>query len=221
MKILFIGNSYTYYNDMPKLFQKIAEENGKDVNVFSVTCGGHKLYEYADGDDEYTKQIDELIKTHQFDICILQEHSVLPIKDNELFIRGLTALADKLKPAAGAFMLYETWGRKTGSPTLGELSTTNKDMTYNLAREYERASHIINAKVSYVGLNFYDVYTGNEDIELYNEDMTHPSYEGSCLAALTHYYSIFGSYPQNTECLSLTDRERTVFKNTITQNLSV
>lgn len=73
MNILFIGNSYTYYNDMPKIFENLAIENQKDVCVFSVTCGGHKLYKYADGEDEYTRQIDELMKMHWFDVCFLQE----------------------------------------------------------------------------------------------------------------------------------------------------
>ncbi len=34
MKVLFIGNSYTYFNDMPKLFENLSRENGKDVQVF-------------------------------------------------------------------------------------------------------------------------------------------------------------------------------------------
>ena len=31
MRILFIGNSYTYYHDMPKLFDLLAKENGKQI----------------------------------------------------------------------------------------------------------------------------------------------------------------------------------------------
>ena len=33
MKILFIGNSYTYYNDLPAILKALAEENGKAVEV--------------------------------------------------------------------------------------------------------------------------------------------------------------------------------------------
>jgi len=29
MKVLFIGNSYTYFNGMPKLFENLSRENGK------------------------------------------------------------------------------------------------------------------------------------------------------------------------------------------------
>lgn len=221
MKVLFIGNSFTFFNDMPKMFENLARENGKDVRIFSVTCGGHKLCEYANGDDEYTRQIDELIKTHCFDICFLQEQSLTPITNYDLFIQGLTGLVDKLKPVVEKFILYETWGRKSGCPELEELATTNKDMTFNLADAYYNASQVINAQVSYVGLNFYDVYSQKKEIELYNEDMAHPSYTGSCLAVLTHYHKVFGSYPENTASISLTDIEMEILKNTVIKNLQV
>ena len=77
MNILFIGNSYTYVNDMPKLFETIAKDNGKDVNVFSVTKGGHKLHLYARENNEYTQKIDSLISENLFDICFFQEQSCL------------------------------------------------------------------------------------------------------------------------------------------------
>ena len=43
MKILFIGNSYTYFNDMPGLFEKECEKNGVTADVDSVTAGGYRL----------------------------------------------------------------------------------------------------------------------------------------------------------------------------------
>ena len=221
IKVLFIGNSYTFYHDMPKMFENIARENGKEVNAFSVTCGGHKLYQYVNDNDEYTRKIEELIKTHVFDICFLQEQSLLPVTNYELFLQGLTGLTNKLSPFVGKFVLYETWGRKSGCPDLNNLETTNKDMTFNLAKAYNNASQVVGAQVSHVGLNFYDVYSKNLQTELYCEDMSHPSYLGSCLAALTHYYTVFGSYPENTLSISLEDSEKEILKNTVIKNLSV
>ena len=52
MKILFIGNSYTYCNDLPMLVEKLARENGKDVETFSVTRGGRMLIQLADPEDD-------------------------------------------------------------------------------------------------------------------------------------------------------------------------
>lgn len=203
MKLLFIGNSYTYYNHMPEIFERLSNENGKEVQVYSVTCGGHKLYEYVDYEDEYTEKLGQLMEEHRFDVCVLQEHSTLPIVDYDLFVRGLKDLVEKLKPVTGQFVLYETWGRKEGHEFLAQNQMNNEEMTFQLAGAYEKASEIIGAKISYVGLKFYEIYTKYPEIELYNSDLTHPSYEGSCLAALTHYQTIFGELPGKTETLEL------------------
>ena len=50
------------------------------------------------------------------------------------------------------------------------------------------------------------------EIALYDPDMTHPSYAGSCLAALTHYYTLFGEYPENVDCLQLPEYQQEAFQ---------
>ena len=115
MNILFIGNSYTFYNNMPLLFEKLCVENGHDVVVNSVTHNGHKLYEFVDNNDQYTKQLDTLIEKKKFDICFLQENSTFCILDSDSFIDGVSRLIEKLSSYVGKFVLFETWGRKSGS----------------------------------------------------------------------------------------------------------
>lgn len=215
MNILFIGNSYTYVNDMPKLFETIAKDNRKDVNVFSVTKGGHKLHLYARENDEYTQKIDSLISENLFDICFFQEQSCLPVTDYELFAQGVTELAKRVKKSVKSFILYATWGRKEESEMLSELGISSSEMTDKLSIAYKEAAKLINAAVSPVGENFKKVYPECKDIELYDKDCSHPSYKGSCLAALTHYYTVFREFPENTSSLSLTDKEIDVFKKAV------
>jgi len=94
-------------------------------------------------------------------------------------------------------------------------------MTYDLANAYKNASELINADVSYVGLNFYDIYNNHKEIDLYDEDLSHPAYEGSCLAMLTHYTIVFNEFPENTNSLSLSDDIIEIFKNTINKKHNV
>ena len=56
-KILFIGNSFTYYSDVPAIFKEIADSAGKKVRVESVTQGSWNLSKFADEKDEYGKQV--------------------------------------------------------------------------------------------------------------------------------------------------------------------
>lgn len=215
MDILFIGNSYTYYNNMPLLFEKLCIQNGHEVMVNFVTHNGHKLYEFVDNNDQYTKQIDNLIEKQKFDICFLQENSTFCVLDSGSFMDGISRLVEKLRDSVNKFVLYETWGRKSGSEVLKKNKWTNESMTFEVAMAYERVSQALNIPISHVGLNFYDIYINHKEINLYNEDLSHPSYEGSCLAALTHYVTIFGEFPERTDELTLSSEVISIYRDVI------
>lgn len=72
---------------------------------------------------------------------------------------------------------------------------TNESMTQRLVAAYEAIGRECNMPVSAVGSAFYDVYTNHPEIELYNEDLSHPAVAGSYLAALCHYATVFGKSP--------------------------
>lgn len=203
MNVLFIGNSYTYYNDMPKLFETLCRENGKDVTAYSVTKGGRELRRYADSADETTKALDALLAEHSFDICFLQEQSTLPLRDYEAFAEGLGCVLERNGVRTARCILYATWGRKEGSHTLETYGWTNKSMSQLLDNAYSRAAEAFHLEVSRVGQRFYNVHSGNTGVDLYSEDLSHPSYYGSCLAALTHYHTVFCQLPCSMKSLAL------------------
>ena len=216
MELLFIGNSYTYYNDLPGLFQALARENGQEITCYSVTCGGRKLYEntYKE-EDEYARRIRELASTHRFWRVILQEHSLGPIVDYPLFTYGVTRLMEVLEKSADGFLLYETWGRGSGSPTLIEHGWTGKGMSERLAAAYRRLGAALSVPVSPVGENFQKVLAADPSVELYDPDRTHPSKAGSCLAALTHYRALFGVFPEKTASLELPAETLALFREIV------
>jgi len=93
-------------------------------------------------------------------------------------------------------VFYETWGRKAGHETLSTFDWTNETMTWKMAAAYAAIGEQLGVDVAYAGLAFYDVYTHHADtIELYNDDLTHPSYAGSYLAAATLFAKIFATDP--------------------------
>ena len=60
--VLFIGNSYTYYNDMPKgIFEPLARAAGLPIEVTAITAGGYALSQYADPRDPYGALVDEAL----------------------------------------------------------------------------------------------------------------------------------------------------------------
>ena len=39
-KVLFIGNSHTYFNDMPQMVKELANAAGEELHVTMLTKGG-------------------------------------------------------------------------------------------------------------------------------------------------------------------------------------
>lgn len=200
MNVLFIGNSYTYYNDLPALFETLCRANRQEVRVFSVTCGGRKLYENLDEfgmdlrtDDDYAARIGELAEDYEFDVLFLQEQSCLPILDPTAFRMGVMGLSSVI--GAWRTVLYATWGREAGSDTLTAHGWTHESMTADLQEAYADVAADCGFEISPVGLCFDAVKTAVPGAELYDPDKTHPSYMGSCVAALSHYKVVFGEMP--------------------------
>ncbi len=179
LNVLFVGNSYTYYNDMPEIyFKKVAEEAGCDVTVTAITKGGAYLYQYANQECEHGKLLRQKTSGQHYDVAVIQEQSVNPVKDEKSFLDGVhdvMALID-----ADCFVLYATWGRNVGSPILDELALTREEMTEKLSLAYNKAAKLYGMKVAEVGKTFLR-YEPRDD--LYDPDKSHPSAIGSTIAA--------------------------------------
>ena len=80
MRVLFLGNSHTYFHDMPTLFSRLCGCSGKQARVFSVTRGGRKLQENLRSEDECTRQLEAVLRENAIQVCFLQEHSVVLIR---------------------------------------------------------------------------------------------------------------------------------------------
>ena len=196
--VLFIGNSYTYYNQMPTaLFQVIAEHAGLSLDVESITKGGYTLQQHGDLTSVTGEQVAAALDgSKHYDFVILQEQSIRPAGETaELFYDAVRTFCGKIRAIGAQPVLYATWGRKTGAKPLEVRGWTNAVMTQRLAASYQAMGDELNVPVAHVGLAFRDVYTGDSGIELYNVDHTHPSYAGSYLAAMTLLAKIFGIDP--------------------------
>ena len=220
MKILFIGNSYTFYNDLPKLFQSLATENGRFVESREVLCGGRHLYDFLDRPDEYKAKLDAILDTESFNYAILQDHSVGAMIEPERFHDAVKRMKEKFGDRVKKIVLYATWGRKEGSATLAEHGWTRLGMTETIAREYRVCGADNGCIVSSVGECFADVMAHTDAIDLYNPDLTHPSYEGSCLAAIMHYATIFGVLPEKSASLNLPDENVELFSRVVKQYIA-
>ena len=191
-KILFIGNSYTYFNDMPEIFRGIAEAAGQEVSVLSVTEGGCTLMRHLDESTEIGLKVKQAL-SEPWDDIILQEHSRGRIIGRPDFFAGVAAFSDAAKRLGARLHLYMTWGYKPGHPFYAETGFRPDGMAFRIAEGYELAGRLFGVDVDPVGRAFSLCRKEYPDIELYDPDMTHPSLAGSCLSAAVHYISLFGA----------------------------
>jgi hypothetical protein len=192
LNILFIGNSYTYRNHMPKLFEKIAHLNGKKVNVYTNTKGRTSFYGHS-----MRQKMFKAIAWKKWDLVVLQGSSRDMIKGEKTFkektIPGLEKILSSIKNnhRLTKVFFFMTWAYQKG---FGKMSYD--DMTLNVKKGYEGLSEKYNIPVVPVGLAWREIVQKYQKTKLYQPDEAHPSLKGSYLTASCFYVSIFKEKPK-------------------------
>ena len=198
--ILFVGNSYTYFANMPaRYFGEIMKAAGYKARVIQVTKGGWTLLKSSDPNDEVGSKVDSMLTNRDFDFVVLQEQSMTPALNQKSFHTAVRRLDEKIRKNGATPILYATWGRKQGSGDLTDYGLTPETMTWKLAAAYETMGKELDIPVAHVGLAFWDMTQNQRNVNLYDADLSHPSEAGSYLAALTIFARITGMDPTTVE----------------------
>src|SRR6266496_5459039 len=73
-RVLFIGNSYTFVNDLPNTFAKLAQSGGhKKVEVGMAAQGGWALSNHLESSETLN-----LLNSTKWNYVVLQEQSEIP-----------------------------------------------------------------------------------------------------------------------------------------------
>lgn len=193
LSVLFIGNSYTYVNDLPVLTQQLAVSLGKELTVGSKTNGGYTFQNHWSDPQTY-------IAMHQqnWDVVVLQAQSQEPSFPIQQVATNTLPYAINLSDSVHAanpcseVLYFMTWGRETGDPQWDSINTFDK-MNQRLYYAYMDFAEQTGGMVSPVGASWKYVRDNYPAIQLYSADGSHPSAAGSYLAACTFYTALFQS----------------------------
>ena len=115
-KILFIGNSYTYVNNLPQMLHDFALMNN-DTIIFDASTPGGSTFQTHCSDTSCLRKI----KSQQWDYVVLQEQSQTPSfppsqvqTDCYPYAKRLDSLI-KANDSCTQTIFYMTWGRKYGN----------------------------------------------------------------------------------------------------------
>lgn len=191
-EVLFIGNSYTYSQNMPEIIRVLAEEKGSELNYEMIAPGGVGFQHHLK-----SKETMKAIKSRHWDFIVLQDRSIAPLLMPEQVINFGAELVQISKKYSGEVLLYQTmaYGKRHG--LMNGSSKMVDAMHDRITSTYDELARKTGAKVVPAGLAWRTSQRESPKIKLHEEDQSHPTKEGAYLTALLFYGVIFETNIEN------------------------
>ncbi len=187
-RVLFVGNSYTYFNDLPRVVASIAEASGAPLVVESITEGGATL-----GSHWSATGARERIEAGGLDAVVMQGQSLEATGGGGEFLAVAELFAGAIDGAGAEGVWFATWARREGDPFLGPGGPA--EMARQIQDNYARAARTADDRLARVGAAWELARLELPAVTLHTADGSHPTAEGSLLAACVIARSITGSDP--------------------------
>ncbi|TND08688.1 MAG: PDK repeat-containing protein [Bacteroidetes bacterium] len=193
--VLFIGNSYTYVNNLPQVLQSLAQADGKNITFDSSTPGGYTL-------QMHTQDANTISKIYQqpWDYVVIQAQSQEPsfspaqVASQTFPYAAMLDSMIKDNDSCTQTLFYMTWGRKNGDASNCASYPpvcTYAGMQQRLRDSYVQMGQDNGAMVGPVGIAWKNIIATNPAFDLYQADESHPSTWGTYAAACVFYSSVF------------------------------
>lgn len=197
-RILMVGNSLTYTNNIPGLLQAMCVGSGIDATVDSVTVGGYSLTQYAFPSNDWEQSIHQRLmsklQNETWDYVILQGMREEPLWKETTMRQAVGTLYPLIQKSGAQMVLYMTWAAdfRTAGYDMDQVQAKVSDVYCSLARQYSCA-------LAPSGIAFARERKFYPDYDLYasQSDRVHPNLSGSYLSACCIYATLFGKNPEN------------------------
>jgi hypothetical protein len=190
-RVLFIGNSYTYVNDLPNTFAELSRLGGHQVETGMAAPGGWFLSDHVKSADTINK-----INSTKWDFVVLQEQSQTPAsasaRSAQMYPAART-LVQTVRANGATPIFFITWAHRDGWPEAGLPNYSAMQLQINAG--YLAIARELNAPVAPVG-EAWTMLSGNPQFDLWQADGSHPTTQGTYLAACVFYAAIFHQSPE-------------------------
>ncbi len=187
--IMLIGNSFFYYNnslhnhlgDLYDADPDLDTPRRRSITINGSSLSWHDVESYLSNEEIGSFTIDSDTNTYEpyekqdIDIVIMMDCSLCPINDErkESFHEYVKKHSETIRSKGIEPILFMTWPYKN-----------KPEMQQKLEKEFFKASELNNIRMIPAGQAFLYINQNFPNINLYTEDLRHPSKEGTYLASL-------------------------------------
>ena len=195
-RVLYIGNSYLYYNDslhnhVRRMLDEVYESEIDTANYKSVTISGSRSWHH---DIDHSLNYKNLGVKKPFQLVIFQGGSgeTNTVNERNIFSNEVSKIVKKIQFAGAEAALYMIHAY------VEPHEDTDPRMIENIKQMYIDAGNKNDALVIPVGIAFENAYKAQPNIKLHKHyDGTHPNILGTYLASCVVFSSITQLSPLN------------------------
>jgi len=176
-RVLFIGNSYTYFWNLPQVTQALAHSQGYALITAQSTIGGANLGQHWHSLRGLRSH--ERLKEQPWDYVVLQDHSLRSIEYPDSLDHYISLWVDEIKSQGAQPLIYLTWARSYHPQKQSIISSA-----------FNRLGEKLDVQVVAAGEAWHKAISLRPDLQLYDPDGSHPAPLGTYLTALAFYREI-------------------------------
>jgi hypothetical protein len=175
IKILFVGNSLTYSNDLPSLVEKLGQQDEVKIKTQMIAFPNYALEDHWN-----ESNVSDALRKTKFDYVIFQQGpSAMPASRVNLIEYALK-FSTVCKSNNTKMCLYTVW--PSGDRSFDFV---------NVIKSYAIAADTTGSVALEAGHAWKKVLDEKKEFPLYSADGFHPTIHGSFLAALVIYTKLF------------------------------
>ena len=172
-RILFIGNSFTYYYNLPQVVQTMADSRGDVLITRQTTVGGSDLKLHWNG--EKNSKARELLETQSWDFVVLNNHSLATLDNPTEFVEYSKKFVALIREKGATPVMIMTWAYRSNPLMQQPISEAYRKFCAENLVAFVPAGEIF----AYARQN-------RPDLGLFADDK-HPSHNGTYLLGLAFY----------------------------------
>lgn len=223
LKVLFVGNSYTRFNDLPSMVERVAASVPGGPRIFATVSahpGKGMRFHWRRGEAAW------LLRHRRFTHVVLQGHSLASVHWPERFAHHVQRFDEIIRRRDARTVLFATWARHPSSRLYRKDAQVSEplDMQIRIDDVYGDTARRLGAELAPVGDAFFFARSRWPRLRLHHSDGSHPRLAGTYLAACVLYGTLTGGDPHDVRYVprgvwrSAAARLRSIAASTLSQD---